>query len=92
MRVLLPPSETKRDGGDGHPVDLSSLLCADRLTDTRQRIVTAVGHLAKNAATCMATLRLGPISAELQAAADVAARARDAAAYRWVNVASLFAF
>ena len=60
MRVLLPPSETKRDGGDGHPVDLSSLLCADRLTDTRQRIVTAVGHLAKNAATCMATLRLGP--------------------------------
>ena len=38
-----------------------------------------------------AALRLGPICRELQAAADVAARSRDAAAYRWVNVASLFA-
>ena len=38
-----------------------------------------------------AALRLGPIARELQAAADVAAKARDAAAYRWVNVASLFA-
>lgn len=38
-----------------------------------------------------AALRLSPIARELQAAADVAARARDAAAYRWVNMASLFA-
>jgi len=38
-----------------------------------------------------AALRLSPIARELQAAADVAARARDAAAYRWVNVAALFA-
>ena len=60
MRVLLPPSETKRDGGDGQPVELSSLLFADQLTDTRQRVITAVAHLAKNAATCMSTLRLGP--------------------------------
>ena len=60
MRVLLPPSETKRDGGDGPSVDLSSLLFADRMTDTRQRVATAVAHLAKNAATCMSTLRLGP--------------------------------
>ena len=35
-----------------------------------------------------AALRLSPIARELQAAADVAARARDAAAYRWVNMAS----
>ena len=60
MRVLLPPSETKRDGGDGQTVDLSSLLFADQLTDARQRVTTVVAHLAKNAATCMSTLRLGP--------------------------------
>lgn len=57
----------------------------------RKAEAAAKGGGAPPAVAGEAALRLAPISRELQAAADVAARARDAAAYRWVNVASLFA-
>jgi cytoplasmic iron level regulating protein YaaA (DUF328/UPF0246 family) len=59
MRVLLPPSETKRDGGDVRPVDLSGLSFAE-LTKTREDLVEAVVALAGDEATCLSTLKLGP--------------------------------
>ena len=59
MRVLLPPSETKRDGGDHGPVALSRLSFAV-LEPTRERVVAAAVKLAANPATCMRVLKLGP--------------------------------
>jgi uncharacterized protein len=45
MRVLLPPSETKRDGGDGGPVELASLTFPE-LTEARRELMAAVATLA----------------------------------------------
>ena len=59
MRVLLPPSETKRDGGDARPVNLSELSFPE-LTTTRVELVDAVVALARDEATCLSTLKLGP--------------------------------
>jgi cytoplasmic iron level regulating protein YaaA (DUF328/UPF0246 family) len=59
MRVLLPPSETKRDGGDAQPVDLSALSFSE-LTNTRAELVEAVVALARDEATCRSALKLGP--------------------------------
>jgi len=59
MRVLLPPSETKRDGGDARPVDFSALSFAE-LSNTRRELVTAVVALARDEASCLSALKLGP--------------------------------
>lgn len=59
MRVLLPPSETKRDGGDARSVDFSGLSFAE-LTKTRRDLVTAVVSLARDEARCLSALKLGP--------------------------------
>jgi cytoplasmic iron level regulating protein YaaA (DUF328/UPF0246 family) len=59
MRVLLPPSETKRDGGDARPVDFSALSFAE-LTNTRRDLVEALVALARDEATCRSALKLGP--------------------------------
>jgi cytoplasmic iron level regulating protein YaaA (DUF328/UPF0246 family) len=59
MRVLLPPSETKRDGGDARPVNLSGLSFPE-LTNTRAELIEKVVALARDEATCLSTLKLGP--------------------------------
>jgi cytoplasmic iron level regulating protein YaaA (DUF328/UPF0246 family) len=59
MRVLLPPSETKRDGGDAQPVDLAALSFSE-LTKTRRELVEAVVSLAGDQARCLSALKLGP--------------------------------
>ncbi|WP_066040113.1 YaaA family protein [Herbiconiux solani] len=59
MLILLPPSETKRDGGDGPPLDLAQ-LAHPKLTATRRALVRRVGELARNPEEAMARLKLGP--------------------------------
>src|SRR6187455_2479350 len=56
MRLLLPPSETKRDGGDGGPVDLE-LLALPELNDARRELMDA---LAADHDVAMRALKLGP--------------------------------
>jgi cytoplasmic iron level regulating protein YaaA (DUF328/UPF0246 family) len=57
--VLLPPSETKRDGGDGPPLDLAG-LSAPCLTPVRERLTTALVALAADPAAARTALGLSP--------------------------------
>ena len=60
MLVLLPPSETKRDGGtDASALDLASLRFSE-LTRHRKTTVAALGRLSKNVAASTVALGLGP--------------------------------
>lgn len=60
MLILLPPSETKRDGGRvGSSLALASLRFA-RLAPVRRRVLRVVTSLAKDEAATIAALRLGP--------------------------------
>lgn len=60
MQLLLPPSETKRDGGaEGSALDLD-LLGFPGLTAPRRRMLAAVRLLAQNRKTMAAALKLGP--------------------------------
>jgi cytoplasmic iron level regulating protein YaaA (DUF328/UPF0246 family) len=59
MRILLPPSETKRDGGDGMPLDVRS-LAFPTLNTRRRAVVKAVRDLARDRDASMAALKLGP--------------------------------
>lgn len=62
MLILLPPSETKRDGGDpARPLRLDALSWQE-LTPQRQRAVSAMRRLARNRGAA-AALRLGPTQA-----------------------------
>ncbi|GAB0106187.1 peroxide stress protein YaaA [Nocardia sp. JMUB6875] len=58
MLVLLPPSETKSDGGSGGPLDLDS-LAMPQLTAVRDKLVTQVVGLAADADASRAALGLG---------------------------------
>ncbi|MEC3954303.1 peroxide stress protein YaaA [Nocardia sp. CDC153] len=58
MLVLLPPSETKSDGGSGGPLDLDS-LAMPQLTAVRDKLVTQVIELAADADAARAALGLG---------------------------------
>ncbi|MRX42788.1 YaaA family protein [Agromyces kandeliae] len=59
MLVLLPPSETKRDGGD--PIALSlDALSFSSLRDARDEVLTATSELAADADAMMRALKLGP--------------------------------
>ncbi|MFE5287512.1 peroxide stress protein YaaA [Nocardia sp. NPDC056611] len=58
MLVLLPPSETKSDGGSGGPLDLDS-LAMPQLTAVRDKLVTEVIGLAADADASRAALGLG---------------------------------
>lgn len=62
MLILLPPSETKRSGGDGPPLDLATLSFPG-LTPARRRALAAVRALSRNLAAAAGMLRLGPASA-----------------------------
>ena len=57
MLVLLPPSETKRPGGDGSPLDLAALT-APSLTPVRTELVEALVKLADDVPAARAALSL----------------------------------
>lgn len=59
MLIVLPPSETKVDGGDGAPLDLGG-LSFPRLTRPRRSLVSAVRRLARRPDEMAAALKLGP--------------------------------
>lgn len=60
MHVLLPPSETKRDGGaEGSALELER-LAFPRLNIQRRRMLAAVRSLAQNRKAMAAALKLGP--------------------------------
>ncbi|UGT42236.1 peroxide stress protein YaaA [Nocardia yamanashiensis] len=58
MLVLLPPSETKSDGGSGGPLDLDS-LSMPQLTAVRERLVTQLTKLAADPGASRTALGLG---------------------------------
>ena len=59
MLILLPPSETKRDGGTAAPLDYSS-LAHPKLSSTRRALVRRVSALARTPDEMMRRLKLGP--------------------------------
>lgn len=61
MLILLPPSETKRDGGEGPPLDLAALSFPG-LTAARRSALAAVRAMSRNLSAAAAMLRLGPSS------------------------------
>lgn len=62
MLILLPPSETKRHGGDGPPLDLATLSFPE-LTAARRQALAGLKALSRNLAAAAGMLRLGPSSA-----------------------------
>ncbi len=60
MWLLLPPSETKRDGGAvGSALDLNE-LSFPALNPVRRQVLAATGRLARNRKVASAALGLGP--------------------------------
>jgi cytoplasmic iron level regulating protein YaaA (DUF328/UPF0246 family) len=59
LLILLPPSETKRDGGAGEPLDLDS-LGFPRLNPVRRTVLRAVAALSRNREASIRALKLGP--------------------------------
>ena len=57
MIVLLPPSETKRVGGDGPPLGLDALSCTE-LTPVRAALVDELVELAADRSACRRALGL----------------------------------
>ncbi|WP_167479629.1 peroxide stress protein YaaA [Nocardia arthritidis] len=58
MLVLLPPSETKSDGGSGAPLDLAALTMP-QLTGVRERLIDELAKLAAEPDTARTVLGLG---------------------------------
>ena len=59
MLILLPPSETKNDGGVGGALDLASLRFPS-LTKTRRAVLRAVTELSRDREASIRALKLGP--------------------------------
>lgn len=59
MLLLLPPSESKRDGGDGAPLDVTALVHPE-LAERRAELVERVVRLAADPEAAMRALKLGP--------------------------------
>jgi cytoplasmic iron level regulating protein YaaA (DUF328/UPF0246 family) len=59
LLILLPPSETKRDGGAEAPLDLDRLRFA-ALKPVRRSVLAAVSALSRNRAHSISALKLGP--------------------------------
>jgi uncharacterized protein len=60
--ILLPPSETKRDGGTGDALDLSA-LSFPALTAPRRQALAAVRAMSRDLDAAARMLKLGPASA-----------------------------
>ena len=58
MLILLPPSETKRDGGEGAPLNVPGLSFGGMLSATRKRVVSAAVALAKHPIESAKVLKL----------------------------------
>jgi cytoplasmic iron level regulating protein YaaA (DUF328/UPF0246 family) len=67
MLFLLPPSETKRDGGLGGALSLDALSFPE-LTDARRAVVAAVTSLAADDAAAARALKLSAIAAPAELA------------------------
>lgn len=63
MLVLLPPSETKSDGGADAPLDVAE-LSMPQLTETREILVGALVTLAADVEASQIALGLGPTQAD----------------------------
>ncbi|RJO74782.1 peroxide stress protein YaaA [Nocardia panacis] len=72
MLVLLPPSETKSDGGSAAPLDLAALAMPG-LTATRARLLDELGKLSADPEAARAVLGLGK-GAEVEIARNAALR------------------
>lgn len=59
MKILLPPSETKRPGGDGAPLDLAALPLPS-LHDHRRTVVEALVELSADEDAARRVLKLSP--------------------------------
>ena len=59
MLVLLPPSETKNDGGAGDALDLASLRFTS-LTPTRRAVLRSLAELSRDREASIRALKLGP--------------------------------
>lgn len=57
MKILLPPSETKRPGGSGAPLDLDA-LALNELGPQRSAVVDALTDLAQDASASQRVLKL----------------------------------
>jgi cytoplasmic iron level regulating protein YaaA (DUF328/UPF0246 family) len=57
--ILLPPSESKRTGGEGAPLDLATLSFPE-LTRARRSAISATRKLAGNLKAAAQVLKLGP--------------------------------
>ncbi|TPW70686.1 YaaA family protein [Schumannella sp. 10F1B-5-1] len=62
MLLLLPPSETKRRGGEGPPLDLTALSFPS-LTRARRATIAALRELSTDLDAAARALKLGPKSA-----------------------------
>ncbi|GCE40591.1 peroxide stress protein YaaA [Rhodococcus sp. USK10] len=63
MLVLLPPSETKSDGGADAPLDLAE-LSMPQLTETREILIQSLVTLAADGEASQLALGLGPTQAD----------------------------
>ncbi|EGD55707.1 peroxide stress protein YaaA [Gordonia neofelifaecis] len=71
MLVILPPSETKSDGGKAAPLDLDSLVLPE-LTPVRRKLADAIVELAADLDASRAALGLGASAvAEVERNADL---------------------
>jgi cytoplasmic iron level regulating protein YaaA (DUF328/UPF0246 family) len=59
MLILLPPSETKRAGGSGRPLDVAGLALS-QLTPQREAVIDALVGLSADADEAARVLKLGP--------------------------------
>ncbi|NDE18767.1 peroxide stress protein YaaA, partial [bacterium] len=60
MLILLPPSETKRSGGEGTPLSTTWNLSFPELDETRRSLVQSLCELAADPVEMISTLKLGP--------------------------------
>lgn len=67
IRFLLPPSESKRDGGDGGPLRLAELSFSS-LTDARTTVLAALENLSESDEAARRALKLSVTSAPAELA------------------------